>query len=391
MQMMLTFSRLAKMAVTTTAVVSCLFFQCLHSTKPLSAAEFSSNNAMTIEKKPFGKTAEGKEVTLYTLTNASGNTVQMIDYGAIVVSINVPDKTGKRVNVTAGFDSIDGYLQRHPYFGSTVGRFCNRIAKGKFTLDGKTYSLAINNGPNHLHGGEVGFDKKMWQVSELSGDGSVGLKFTLVSPDGDEGYPGTLTTVAEYIWDNQNRLTLNLQATTDKPTVVNLTNHAYFNLSGPGSGTIHNHELTLSCDQYLPVDENMIPTGQLAPVTGTPLDFVASHKIGERIAELKSTNGYDHCFVVRGKAGELRPTAKVLDPASGRTMEIQTTQPGVQLYTGNFLAGTPGNANYKVHEAFCLETQHYPDAPNQPAFPTTVLKPGETFREVTTFTFGVAK
>lgn len=391
MQMMLTFSRLAKMAVATTAIVSCLFFQGLHSTRTLSAAEFSSNNTMTIEKKPFGKTADGKEVTLYTLTNASGNTLQMIDYGAIVVSINVPDKSGKRVNVTAGFDSIDGYLQRHPYFGSTVGRFCNRIAKGKFSLDGKTYSLAINNGPNHLHGGEVGFDKKMWQVTELNADGSVGLKFTLVSPDGDEGYPGALTTVAEYIWDNQNRLTLNLQATTDKPTVVNLTNHAYFNLSGPGSGTIHNHELTLSCDQYLPVDENMIPTGQLASVTGTPLDFVAAHKIGERIAELKATNGYDHCFVVRGKTGELRPTAKVVDPASGRTMEIQTTQPGVQLYTGNFLAGTPGNAYYKVHEAFCLETQHYPDAPNQPAFPTTVLKPGETFREVTTFTFGVAK
>ncbi|MFN7627126.1 MAG: aldose epimerase family protein [Pirellula sp.] len=391
MQMMLTFSRLAKMAVATTAVVSCLFFQGLRSTGTASAAEFSSNNTMTIEKKPFGKTTDGKEVTLYTLTNASGNTVQMIDYGAIVVSINVPDKTGKRVNVTAGFDSIDGYLQRHPYFGSTVGRFCNRIAKGKFSLDGKTYSLAINNGPNHLHGGEVGFDKKMWQVSEMKADGSVGLKFTLVSPDGDEGYPGTLTTIAEYIWDNQNRLTLNLQATTDKPTVVNLTNHAYFNLSGPGSGTIHNHELTLSCDQYLPVDENMIPTGQLATVTGTPLDFVAPHKIGERIAELKATNGYDHCFVVRGKAGELRPTAKVVDPASGRTMEIQTTQPGVQLYTGNFLAGTAGNANYKVHEAFCLETQHYPDAPNQPSFPTTVLKPGETFREVTTFTFGVAK
>ncbi|MBM3963583.1 MAG: galactose-1-epimerase, partial [Planctomycetes bacterium] len=195
MQMMLTFSRLAKMAVAATAVVSCLSFQGLHSTRTMSAAEFSSNNTMTIEKKPFGKIAEGKEVTLYTLTNASGNTVQMIDYGAIVVSINVPDKTGKRVNVTAGFDSIDGYLQRHPYFGSTVGRFCNRIAKGKFTLDGKTYSLAINNGPNHLHGGEVGFDKKMWQVSELSADGSVGLKFTLVSPDGDEGYPGTLTTV----------------------------------------------------------------------------------------------------------------------------------------------------------------------------------------------------
>ena len=254
---------------------------------------------MSIEKKPFGKTPDGKQVTLYTLTNDQGNTVQLIDYGAIVVSINVPDKTGKRANVTAGFDNLDGYLQRHPYFGATVGRFCNRIAKGKFELDGKTYTLATNNGPNHLHGGEVGFDKKMWQVNELRGEGIVGIKFTYVSPDGEEGYPGNLTTIAEYRWDNRNCLTLELQAKTDKPTVLNLTNHAYFNLGGPGSGTIHNHELMLACDQYLPVDENMIPTGVLAEVVGTPLDFKTSHKIGERIGELKATNGYDHCFVVR--------------------------------------------------------------------------------------------
>ena len=225
----------------------------------------------------------------------------------------------------------------------------------------------------------------------MKADNSVGLKFTLVSPDGDEGYPGTLTTHATYIWDNDNRLTLTFEATTDKATVVNLTNHAYFNLGGPGSGTVYNHDLTLAADQYLPVDEFMIPTGQLASVVGTPLDFVAPHKIGERIAELKATNGYDHCYVVRGKTGELRSAAKVSDPASGRTLEILTTQPGIQLYTGNFLAGNAGNANYKMHEAFCLETQHYPDAPNQPAFSTTVLKPGETLKEVTSFQFGVAK
>lgn len=355
------------------------------------AEESTFATPMAIDKKPFGKTPDGKAVTMYTLTNDAGNTVELIDYGAIVVSINVPDKSGKRTNVTAGFSSLDGYLQRHPYFGATVGRFCNRIAKGKFTLDGKTYSLATNNGPNHLHGGEVGFDKRMWQVAEVKGDGSVGLKFTYVSPDGEEGYPGALTTVAEYRWDNSNCLTLDLQATTNKSTVLNLTNHAYFNLGGAGSGTIHNHELTLSCDQYLPVDGDMIPTGVLADVKGTPLDFSSPHKIGERIAQLKETNGYDHCFVVRGKAGELRPTAKVVDAASGRTMEIKTTQPGVQLYTGNFLDGGPGNAGYKTHEAFCLETQHYPDAPNQPAFPTTVLKPNEKFHQVTTFTFGVAR
>jgi aldose 1-epimerase len=354
----------------------------------VSAVESRLSTPMTIEKKPFGKTADGKPVTLYTLSNNQGNTVELIDYGAIVVSINVPDRSGKKTNVTAGFSSIDGYLERHPYFGATVGRFCNRIAMGKFSLEGKTYSLAVNNGPNHLHGGEVGFDKRMWQVAEVKADNSVGLKFTYVSPDGEEGYPGTLTTIAEYRWDNNNCLTLDLQATTDKPTVLNLTNHAYFNLGGAGSGTIHQHELTLACDQYLPVDESMIPKGALAPVAGTPLDFTTPHKIGERIAQLKETNGYDHCFVVKGRAGELRDAAKVVDPASGRTLSIKTTQPGIQLYTGNFLDGKPGNAGFKTHEAFCLETQHYPDSPNQPSFPSTVLRPGEKFHQVTTFTFG---
>jgi aldose 1-epimerase len=343
---------------------------------------------MTIEKKPFGKTTDGKQVTLYTLSNNQGNTVELIDYGAIVVSINVPDRSGKKTNVTAGFSSIDGYLERHPYFGATVGRFCNRIAMGKFSLEGKTYSLAVNNGPNHLHGGEVGFDKRMWQVAEVKADNSVGLKFTYVSPDGEEGYPGTLTTIAEYRWDNNNCLTLDLQATTDKPTVLNLTNHAYFNLGGAGSGTIHQHALTLACDQYLPVDESMIPKGVLAPVAGTPLDFTTPQEIGERIDQLKETNGYDHCFVVKGKAGELRDAAEVVDPISGRTLSIKTTQPGIQLYTGNFLDGKPGNAGFKTHEAFCLETQHYPDSPNQPNFPSTVLRPGEKFHQVTTFTFG---
>jgi aldose 1-epimerase len=354
----------------------------------VSAVESRLSTPMTIEKKPFGKTADGKPVTLYTLSNNQGNTVELIDYGAIVVSINVPDRSGMKTNVTAGFSSIDGYLERHPYFGATVGRFCNRIAMGKFSLEGKTYSLAVNNGPNHLHGGEVGFDKRMWQVAEVKADNSVGLKFTYVSPDGEEGYPGALTTIAEYRWDNNNCLTLDLQATTDKPTVLNLTNHAYFNLGGAGSGTIHQHELTLACDQYLPVDESMIPKGALAPVAGTPLDFTTPHKIGERIAQLKETNGYDHCFVVKGKAGELRDAAKVVDPASGRTLSIKTTQPGIQLYTGNFLDGKPGNAGFKTHEAFCLETQHYPDSPNQPSFPSTVLRPGEKFHQVTTFTFG---
>ena len=344
---------------------------------------------MQIESTPFGKTADGQSVTLYTLTNASGNTVQMIDYGAIVVSVNVPDRNGKKTNVTAGFSSLDGYLARHPYFGSTVGRFCNRIAKGSFNLDGTTYKLAVNNGPNHLHGGIVGFDKLMWKASEVKSDSSVSLRFSLISPDGQEGYPGKLSVTAEYVWDNENRLTIHFTATTDKATHVNLTNHAYFNLSGAGS--IYEHELTLACNNYLPVDANMIPLGQIASVKSTPLDFTTKRLIGERIAELTSTNGYDHCFVVDGSAGKLRLAANISDPASGRTMEVLTTQPGIQLYTGNFLSGGADNAGFKQHEAFCLETQHFPDSPNQSAFPSTLVKPGQTLDETTIYKFGVSK
>ena len=363
----------------------------------LASFLFSCGNAFTnevkmqIESAPYGKTTDGQSVTLYTLTNANGNTVQMIDYGAIVVSINVPDRTGKKTNVTAGFSSIDDYLKRHPYFGATVGRFCNRIAKGSFSLDGKSYSLAVNNGPNHLHGGLVGFDKLMWKVAEVKSDTNVGLKFSLVSPDGQEGYPGKLTVSPEYTWDNDNKLSIKFSASTDKATHVNLTNHAYFNLSGANSGTVYKHELTLPCSKYLPVNADMIPLGQLSSVANTPLDFTSKHTIGERIAELKDTNGYDHCFVVDGAAGKLRPAASVVDPASGRTMEVMTTQPGIQLYSGNFLDGTADNAGFKRHEAFCLETQHFPDSPNQATFPTTLLKPGQTFEETTTYKFGVVK
>ncbi len=353
---------------------------------------YSDDSKMRIDSAPYGKTADGQNVTLYTLVNTSGNTVEMIDYGAIVVSINVPDRNGKRTNVTAGFASLDGYLQRHPYFGSTVGRFCNRIAKGKFSIDGKTYSLAINNGPNHLHGGEVGFDKRIWRVSEkLTSENSVGLRFLLTSPDGQEGYPGTLNVVADYVWGNDNMLTIHFTAKTDKATHVNLTNHAYFNLSGAGSGTVYNHELALASDQYLAVDENMIPTGKIPNVKGTSLDFSVKHPIGDKIQELAETKGYDHCFVVRGETGKLRLAANVVDPASGRSMEVRTTQPGIQLYTGNFLDGTPGNAGFKQHEAFCLETQHFPDAPNQSSFLTTLLKPSETLNETTTYQFGLVK
>ncbi len=352
---------------------------------------YSQQSQMRIEKASFGKTTDGQIVTRFTLTNASGNSVEMIDYGAIVVAINVPDRNGKKTNVTAGFSSLDGYLLSHPYFGATVGRFCNRIAKGSFSIDGKAYPLAVNNGPNHLHGGKIGFDKLMWKATEITSESSVGLKFVLVSPDGQEGYPGQLTVTAEYNWDNENRLSIRFTATTDKPTHLNLTNHAYFNLSGAGSGPVYKHELMLSCAKYLPVDADMIPSGQLASVTNTPLDFTVKKAIGERIAELKQTNGYDHCFVVDGPAGKLRPAAIVVDASSGRTMEVMTTQPGIQLYTGNFLGGGADNAGFKQHEAFCLETQHFPDSPNQSSFPSTLLKPGQTFVEMTTYKFGIAK
>jgi aldose 1-epimerase len=346
---------------------------------------------MGIEKSSFGKTLGGDAVTLYTLTNTQGNSIKMIDYGAIIVSIDVPDRDGNRANVNAGFESMDGYLMSHPYFGATVGRFCNRIAKGKFSIDGKEYLLATNNGPNHLHGGKIGFDKLMWKASELSDASSVGLRFELTSPDGDEGYPGTLKVTADYVWDNDNKLTIKFAAITDKATHLNLTNHAYFNLAGIGSGKIYDHELMLACASYLPIDSDMIPTGDKASVKSTNLDFTTKTAIGSRIDKFPETNGYDHCFVVDGEPGKLRMAAVVVEPKSGRTMTVMTTQPGIQLYTGNFLDGTPANANIPKHGAFCLETQHFPDSPNQPNFPTTLLKPGQEFEQTTTYQFGVSK
>lgn len=350
-------------------------------------AEDKKEDKMKIEKSDFGVTPSGQKVSLFTLTNSHGNTVQLTNYGAIIVSINVPGRDGKPTNINAGFDKLEGYLERHPYFGATVGRFCNRIAKGKFSIEGKEYSLAINNGPNHLHGGEVGFDKLVWDAEEVKSDNSVAIRFHVLSPDGQEGYPGNLDTTAIYSWDNDNRLSFQFLATTDKPTVLNLTNHAYMNLGGPGSGKVTEHQLQISSDKYLAVDDTLIPTGQYTPVEGTPLDFRKAHAIGERISQLVATSGYDHCFVLNGEAGKLRPCAIVVDPKSGRALEITTTQPAVQLYTGNHLGGTPSNAGYKQHEAFCLETQHYPDAPNKPEFPTTLLKPGQKFDQTTVFRF----
>ena len=350
---------------------------------------------MPITKASFGKTKDGTEVFLYTITNKNGLVLKMTNYGATVVSLETPDRAGKLANITLSFPTLDGYLQRHPYFGSTVGRYGNRIAKGKFKIDGKEFTLATNNGPNHLHGGLKAFDALVWKAEEVKSADAAGVKFALRSPDGDEGYPGNLDVTATYTLSDSNELRIDYAAVTDKPTVVNLTNHNYWNLGGAGSGQILKHELTIAADKYLPIDATAIPTGELASVKGTVMDFTSPHAIGERIDALKQppheTKGYDHCYVLRGPAGTLQMAARVKDPASGRVMEIHSTEPAIQLYCGNFLDGSPGTGGFKQHEAFCLETQHYPDSPNQPSFPTTLLKPGQTLKSTTVHKFSVEK
>ncbi len=346
---------------------------------------------MKIETSDFGTTPDGQKTMLYTLTNQAGNVVQLTNYGAIITKVEVPDRNGQRANVMLSFPKLEGYLERHPYFGATVGRYANRIAGGKFQIDGKTYTLVTNNGPNHLHGGTVGFDKKVWQAETQQTADELVVTFRTSSADGEEGYPGKLDVTARYSWNNANALRFEFTATTDKATVVNLTNHGYWNLSGAGNGNVLDTELQLYCDQYLSVDDTLIPTGQLSSVEGTPLDFRQPHKIGERIEKLPQTKGYDHCLVVNGPSGKLRAAAKAVDPRSGRVMEVSTTQPGMQLYTGNHLSGSASSGGFKQHEGFCLETQHYPDSPNKPDFPTTLLRPGEKYVEVTEHKFSVAK
>jgi aldose 1-epimerase len=349
-----------------------------------------NGSTMNLEKTSYGKLSDDREVDLYTCTNANGLVVKLITYGAIVTSVEVPDRDGKLANITLGFDSLDGYLPRHPYFGATVGRYCNRIAKGKFKLGDQEYTLATNNDPNHLHGGENGFDRVLWDAEPVQTESAVGVKFHYVSKNGEEGYPGNLDVTATYLLTNDNELSVEFMATTDQPTPVNLTNHNYWNLSGAGSGAILNHELEIAADQFLAVDDTLIPTGEMVDVAGSFLDFTKAQKIGARIEESKlKPLGYDHCFALRSQDGSMAFAARVTDAASGRVMEIETTQPGLQFYSGNFLDGSEGGGGNKQHEAFCLETQHYPDSPNQPGFPTTILKPGETYQQKTVHKFSV--
>jgi aldose 1-epimerase len=347
----------------------------------------------SVQKQAFGKTLDGTAVDLYVLTNANGMQAKIITYGAIITELHVPDRTGKLDDVALGFDDLKGYLAAHPYFGAAVGRVANRIAKGRFTLDGKEYKLAVNNGPNALHGGLKGFDKVVWQAETIQAADGVAVKFTYRSPDGEEGYPGNLTAAVTYTLTNQNELKIDYTATTDQPTPVNLTNHSYFNLAGARSGNdILGHELMLAADRYTPTDETLIPTGEIKPVQGSPLDFTKPTPIGARIAHMKTTpgGGYDHNYVLNSGGKTLTLGARVHEPKTGRVLEMLTTEPGVQLYTGNFLDGTlkgKGGVAYQKHAGFCLEAQHFPDSVNKPSFPSVILRPGQTYTQTTVYKF----
>lgn len=345
--------------------------------------------ATHLTKQAFGQTPEGTAVDLYTLTNGNGLTMKVTNYGGIITSLITPDQNSTPGDVVLGFDSLAGYFQKGvPYFGALVGRYGNRIAKGRFTLDGVTYKLATNNGPNHLHGGLKGFDKVVWQAEEVSGDEGPGLKLTYRSKDGEEGYPGNLTATVVYTLTKDGAVKIDYTAETDKATPVNLTNHSYFNLSAGQEPTILKHEITINADKYTVVDDNLIPTGELKPVKGTPFDFTTAHVIGERIAQVKG--GYDHNYVLNHPASQSALSVKVYDPSSGRVMEVFTDQPGVQFYTGNFLDGSLTGKDkkpYAKNAGLCLETQHFPDSPNQSTFPTTILKPGEKWHSTTLYKF----
>jgi aldose 1-epimerase len=355
------------------------------------------NPNMEINKESFGK-VEDVEAYLYTLSNKNEMKVKITNYGGIITSVFVPDKKGKSGDVVLGFDNVNDYVKENPYFGATIGRYGNRIAKGKFTLEGKTYNLAINNAPNHLHGGPIGFHKVIWEAKEIKNDSTVGLQLTYKSKDGEEGYPGNLSVTVNYNLTNDNEIKIDYSATTDQPTVCNLTNHTYFNLRDAGISDILDHELMINADNFTPVDSTLIPTGEIAKVEGTPFDFRKLHKIGDNInaenEQIKFGYGYDHNLVLNGEMGKIRLAAKVIEPISGRVLQVYTDQPGIQFYSGNFLNGTLAGKNgvtYKYRHGFCLETQHFPDSPNQPSFPSTVLNPGDNYETTTVYKFSVQK
>lgn len=347
-----------------------------------------------VKKESFGKTGGGEAVDIYTLTNKHGVEVKITNYGGIVTSLRVPDRGGRLDDVVLGFDNLDAYLRKHPHFGALIGRYGNRIAKGRFTLNGVEYKLAINNGENHLHGGLIGYDNVVWTAKPIEVATLPALELTYLSKDGEEGYPGNLSIRVIYSLTEANELKIEYFATTDKDTVVNLTNHSYFNLAGEGNGDILKHQMLINADRFTPTDAGSIPSGELRNVAGTPFDFRNATEIGARInqdyEQLKFGKGYDHNFVLNGKQGTLRQVATVYEPGTGRVMEVWTTEPGMQLYTGNFLDGSLTGKRGKTYghrSAFCLETQHYPDSPNKPNFPSTVLKKGARYQTTTIYKF----
>ena len=383
------------------AAVACLAVVATTATAALSAVSASAGRCSpTITKEPFGSVA-GQAVDRYTLKNCNKMEVKILTYGGILQEISVPDRRHKVANVTLGFDNLADYVAMNPYFGCITGRYANRIAEGRFTLDGTTYQLAINNPPNHLHGGDVGFDKRVWDAKAIQGSKTVGLELTYTSPAGEESYPGELTTKVTYTLTKRNQIVMDYHATTDAPTIVNLTNHAYWNLEGEGEGDIYDHVLELNAPSYTPVDETLIPTGSIDPVAGTPLDFTDPTAIGDRIRDghpqLVIGRGYDHNWVLDRDDPE--DTSKILaarvsEPDSGRVLSIYTTEPGIQFYSGNFLDGTlvgTSGRMYRQGDGFALETQHYPDSPNHANFPSTVLRPGEVYETQTIYQFSTKK
>jgi aldose 1-epimerase len=354
--------------------------------------------ATRIERQPYGTTPAGEAVELFTLSRPGAPMVKITNWGGSIVSLVAPDRSGHAADVTLGHAELSGYLADTAYLGCLVGRYANRIAKAAFTLDGERYALTANNGPNTLHGGPTGFARRLWTASVVPGPGGDALELTYVSQDGEEGYPGRLTATVVYSLREDGGLAIDYTATSDRPTVVNLTNHAYFNLAGEGEGPILGHELQLEADAFTPVDATLIPRGELRPVAGTPFDFRKPAAIGARIdaadEQIRFGGGYDHNFVVRGTPGTLRLAARVVEPKSGRVLEVLTTEPGVQFYTGNFLDGKVSGKSgrpYVRRSGFCLETQHFPDSPNQLAFPSVVLRPGQTYRQTTVYRLTVAK
>lgn len=346
-----------------------------------------------IKKESFGKTIDGKNVDIYILTNSKGVEAKITNYGGIVVSLKVPDNKGVFGDIVLGYDTLSGYEKDDNYFGALIGRYANRIAKGKFTLNDKEYNLAVNNGENHLHGGPKGFHKAIWKAKSYADEGGVNLELTYLSKDGEEAYPGNLSIKVVYILTENNELKINYSATTDKDTIINLTNHSYFNLAGAGAGSILNHQLQINADKFTPTDGGSIPTGELRTVKGTPMDFTIPAIIGARIEQADEQlilgKGYDHNWIINKTGNALTATAKAYEPSSGRVLDVFTTEPGVQFYSGNFLNNIKGKNGkvYQKREGFCLETQHFPDSPNKPDFPSTVLKANQQFSSTTVYKF----